>query len=299
MRLRFSVLCACLLLSGLALGCTAASPAGSAGSGEWTSIAQAPGAPRAGFTTPQGGSDSIASPAGRPQPAPAAPPPVQPTVRPAPAQPGPARPGAPQPPADFTFRFSVGDEVDVSIWREKELSATHRVLHDGTIAPPLLDPVRIEGMTIREVRSELLPKYKKYIKDPRISVRVVNVHSSRVFVLGEVAEAQAVVATGRMSALQAIAQAGGFEMEHADRERIRVVRVVGGKARVITVNADNVIAGRQRDVSLRPGDVVFVPTTGLSDWSRRLSQQLEPIATFLGSIGSIATTALAIDSLNN
>ncbi|MDJ0521060.1 MAG: polysaccharide biosynthesis/export family protein [Planctomycetota bacterium] len=310
MRQHIATLVLVLACMGLVLGCTAAAP-GPAG-GEWTSIAQAPGAPGANFTTPRQAATSIARPAPT-QPAAAAPAPQE---QPAPEMPAPELPPAvetppsmePATPAqpvqaeaeDFTFRFSVGDEVDVRIWREDDLSAVHRVLPDGTISPPLLDPVRIEGMTIREVRSELLPRYKRYIKDPRISVRVTSVHSSRVFVLGEVTEPAAVLATGRVSLLAAISQAGGFAMETADRQRVRIVRPTrNGRARVITVNVDQIVAGRASDVPLRSGDVVFVPTTGLSDWSRRLSQLFGPIGTMLGSVGSVAATVVAIESLND
>ena len=150
------------------------------------------------------------------------------------------------------------------------------------------------------MRSTLFPLYKKYLKDPRISVRVVNVHSSRIFVLGEVTDPAAVVAVGRTTLLQAIAQAGGFSMENADRERIRIVRpTAGGTARVMTVNAAQILAGRQRDVGLMPGDVVFVPPTGLTNWSRRLTQLFGPIGTMLGSVGSVAATVVAIESLND
>ncbi len=318
MRLRIWWFCCCFALAGLSLGCSGLSPAGSvaaggSGSGEWASIAQAPGAPGAvNYTTPDAATTSIARRASsavaasvaapvEDPPQPTSPPPAVRSVvvtQTPPTQPAPAQPVESTP--DFSFRFSVGDEVDVSLWREKELSATHTVLRDGTISPPLLDPVRVEGLTIRELRGELIPRYKKYIKDPRVSVRVVSVHSSRIFVLGEVRDPAAVLATGRMSMMQALAQSGGFEMATADRARIRIVRPVrGGKPRVFTVNADAVIAGTQRDVMLQPGDVVFVPTTGLGDWSRRLTQLFGPVGTMLGSVGSVAATVVAIESLNN
>ena len=67
----------------------------------------------------------------------------------------------------------------------------------------------------------------------------------------------------------------------------------------MTVNVAQILAGQQRDIGLRPGDVVFVPPTGLTNWSRHLTQLFGPIGTMLGSVGSVAATVVAIQSLND
>jgi polysaccharide export outer membrane protein len=200
----------------------------------------------------------------------------------------------------FSFRFQVGDEVGIDVWQEKDLSVVQRVLRDGTIAPPLLDPLPVTGHTVSEVRTELLARYREYLREPRITVRVVSVQSDRVFVLGEVRTPSAVTSVGDTTLLQAVAQAGGFVSEAADLQRVRVVRPspTGTPPRVMTVNARTILAGRAGNPRLQPGDIVFVPPTGLADWSRSFTQAISPIAALLGAAGSVGTTALAIDSLN-
>jgi len=193
----------------------------------------------------------------------------------------------------FVYRFQAGDEVGIDVWQEKDLSGVQRVLRDGTISPPLLDPMSVEGLTIKEVRARLIAKYREYLKEPRITVRVASVQSDRMFILGEVKTPKAVPILGPMTLLQGIAEAGGFSEEVADKETIRVLRQTPGqRAQVITVNAKNVLAGRSRDLPMRAGDIVFVHPTGLADWSRKFSQALDPLSGLLGTAGDAAAIAL-------
>ena len=195
-----------------------------------------------------------------------------------------------------TFRFEVGDEVGIDIWQEADLKSTQRILADGTISPPLLKTTKVVGLTIDEVQERLNVAYAEFLKFPKVAVRVESVYSDRVFVLGEVQEAEAVTLVGPMTALQAIAQAGGFEMEFANRKQVRVIRRgPAGQPVVLTVNADAVVAGQQLDVPLQRGDVIFVPTTGLANWSRSATQALSPIAGIVGIAGGVATVFLAAD----
>ncbi len=219
-------------------------------------------------------------------------------VRTGPAQ---APSGAPtispaRPVVSPTFRFEVGDEVAIDIWQEADLKSSQRILADGTITPPLLKTTKVVGLTIDEVQERLNVAYAEFLKFPKVAVRVASVYSDRVFVLGEVSDAQAVTLVGPMTALQAISQAGGFEMEFANRRQVRVIRRgPDGQPVVLTLDAEAVIAGRQLDVPLQRGDVVFVPTTGLANWSRSATQALSPIAGIVGIAGGVATVFLAAD----
>jgi polysaccharide export outer membrane protein len=189
------------------------------------------------------------------------------------------------------FRFEVGDEVEVSVWQEKELTTTHRVLRDGTVPARAVGPVRVVGRTIDEVHTELEARYAKFLVEPRVSIKVVSVHAERAFILGEVAKPAAITLGGRMTLMQGIALAGGLG-GGADLQTIRVVRSRAGmQPRVFTVNADAMMKGQARSFLLQPGDVVFVHPTGLADWSRRMTLILSPISTALGGLGSIATAA--------
>lgn len=282
---------------------TAPDPASGPAPGSSISIAQAP------WGSPPPGVQPSAQPAVQPPPR-AAPVPPRPVARtrPAPAprvdsvvtrQPPPRAPSVPP----IVFRFEVGDEVGIAVWREEDLTVTQRVLRDGTVSPPLLDPIPVAGRTIPEVRQALVTGYEEYLQDPRVTVTVASVYSDRVFILGEVNTPSAVPMGGATTLLQGIAQAGGFIEGTSDRSTVRLIRRSGrGPARVLTVDADRILAGQARLMVLRPGDIVYVHPTGLAQWSRTLEQILSPISTLIGDVGSAATSYVAvksIDELNN
>ena len=190
-----------------------------------------------------------------------------------------------------TFRFEVGDEIEVSVWQEKELTTTHRVLRDGTVPARAVGPVRVLGRTIDEVHTELETRYAKFLVDPRVSIKVVSVHAERAFILGQVAKPAAIPLGGRMTLMQGLALAGGLSAG-GDLQTIRVVRSRAGmRPRVFTVNADSMMKGQARSFLLQPGDVVFVHPTGLAEWSSRMTAILSPVNAALSGLGSIATAA--------
>lgn len=261
--------------------------------------APAPEAAPAVASTPR------AAPSRRAQPAAAGSLPA-PTIRGGGARPATAPATAPTPATPqrttaanaFTFRLHVGDELSVSVWKEPELATKQRVLPDGTFTPPLLGTVRAEGLTLEELRSTLTQQYRTYIKDPKVSVHIDGIYSDRVFVLGEVGDAQAVPLHGPTTVLQAISQAGGFEEDNAQRQVIRLVRRgPQGRALVYNVDALAVLSGRRSDPPVQRGDIVYVTATGETEWVRTVGKALQPIAAGLGSLGAIAGTTAAIIAL--
>jgi polysaccharide export outer membrane protein len=188
------------------------------------------------------------------------------------------------------FRFQVGDELAVTVWREPELSTQQRIMADGTISPQLLRTVPVVGLTVDDVRGRLEREYAEFLKEPRVSVRVVAIHSDRVFVVGEVRAPQAVPLTGPTTVVQAISMAGGFVDDAAQKNGVRVIRAApDGSPQAHLVNVANVLAGFEPDVAVRRGDVIFVPARGVTEWARTVGQALSPLSTALGSAGAAAT----------
>lgn len=204
--------------------------------------------------------------------------------------------GAPdlRPVRAIQFRFDVGDEIATSVWKEPELTAQQRLLADGTISPPLLKPIRILGLTVEEVQARLTADYKEYLKEPSVSVRVVSIYNDRVFVLGEVRTAQTVSLVGPITAVQAVAAAGGFQEEFADKRRVQVLRVgPDGRPTPICVDAKAVLAGGEADLPLQRGDIVYVPAKGVTEFARTVGQALSPLTSAIGSASSVGALIIA------
>jgi protein involved in polysaccharide export with SLBB domain len=95
--------------------------------------------------------------------------------------------------------------------------------------------------------------------------------SKEVYIIGEVKAPALFAFREEMPMSRTVALAEGFTND-ADLSRIHVIRGSLSNPRVIVTDFNKVIAGQQQDVQLEPGDVVYVPPTGLSNWARMLDK---------------------------
>jgi polysaccharide export outer membrane protein len=151
------------------------------------------------------------------------------------------------------YRLAREDVVEVSVWKEPELSRTMPVRPDGKITLPLIGDVQAEGMQPKELEADVQKQLASLVRDPHVTVIVHDVNGARVFVTGMVTHPGAFPLRSNMSVLQALALAGGLA-EFADRGDISVVRPDGHK---LTVNYGDLIEGKSK-LALSAGDTVVV-----------------------------------------
>jgi polysaccharide biosynthesis/export protein len=165
---------------------------------------------------------------------------------------------APPATAEEPYRIGKEDVLDVSVWRDPDLSRTLPVRPDGFITLPMVGEVQAEGRTTVELEQEIVSRLQKYIQSPRVTVMVREVNSARVYVTGEVQKPGGFPLRGQMTVLQALAMAGGLT-EFADRDGMMVIRANNGPH--ISVRYSDLVARRTQgaDFPLQPGDTVVVP----------------------------------------
>ncbi len=129
------------------------------------------------------------------------------------------------PPAlpDNDYRLGVNDVLDVHVWREPELSRVVPVRPDGKISLPLAGELRAQDRTATELRSAIAERLKEYVTAPEVTVIVREINSQRYFVIGEVQQPGVFPLTVPVTAMQALAMAGGFR-EFADTDDIFILR---------------------------------------------------------------------------
>jgi len=163
-----------------------------------------------------------------------------------------------KPPEQF-YVIGPGDLLEVVVWKEPSVSGPVRIRPDGFITLPLINEVQAVGLTTAQLRVTLEKKYKDFIKDPFVTIRVQEIRSSQIFVVGEVGKPGAYPALGNDSILQLLTRAGGLT-PFADRDDIRVVRRKGQKVTVYVVDYNAIIEGDlKQDILLMPGDRIIVP----------------------------------------
>jgi polysaccharide biosynthesis/export protein len=171
----------------------------------------------------------------------------------------PAAPSATDRPED-EYRIGPEDILQISVWKNEAISRTVAVRPDGKVSLPLVNDVTATGLTPMEFRDVLVNKLTEYVSNPEVSVMVLEAHSFKVSVLGEVSKPGRYEFKSRATVLDAIALAGGLN-QFASRRAIVVLRPEGNGNKRLPFNYNKAVSagGEQENFYLRPGDVVVVP----------------------------------------
>jgi len=161
---------------------------------------------------------------------------------------------------DPAYVIGPEDVLDISVWKEPDVSRVVPVRPDGRISLPLINDVQAAGLSPQQLATSVSEKLKKYLNGPQVTVIVTAINSQRVFVVGEVLRAGAFPMLPGMTVLQALSSAGGFTT-FADVKKIHVVRLRNGKQIEIPFNYRDVLKSEnsEQNVKLEPGDTIVVP----------------------------------------
>jgi polysaccharide export outer membrane protein len=176
---------------------------------------------------------------------------------PAAAPPGPKTTGTDEPRDPYVI--GVGDVIEVSVWKNPDLTVTVPVRPDGRISVPLLGDVQAAGVTPLALKTVLTNGFRDYITAPGVAVVVKEVNSQKIYVTGEVAKPGAYDLRSPTKVMQALAMAGGLTAYA--KKRVIVLRDQQGGDRRIEVDLGAIISGRRPDdnIPLQPGDTLVVP----------------------------------------
>jgi len=158
------------------------------------------------------------------------------------------------------YVIGIEDVIQISVWKNADLSVTVPVRPDGKISLPLIDDVRAAGLRPLDLKEELTRRWKAFLSAPEVSVIVKEVNSFKIFMIGQIVRQGELQLKGPTRLLQAISLAGGLTT-FADKSKIVVLRESGGIESRREINYKNVVSGKQPDenILLMPGDTVVVP----------------------------------------
>ena len=151
------------------------------------------------------------------------------------------------------------DVLRISVWENKELTLDLVVRPDGKVSMPLIQDVVAEGKTAMELADTIHQRLLTFIKEPQVSVIVLQVNAPKYFVIGSVAKPGTYSLRSETSVLQALALAGGFT-QFASPRNIKLIRNTGGKSDIQRVNYNKIIEeGGEGNFILKSGDTIVVP----------------------------------------
>jgi polysaccharide biosynthesis/export protein len=159
--------------------------------------------------------------------------------------------------APDTYRIGPEDTLQITVWKNNEITRQVVVRPDGKISLPLVNDVQAAGLTPLELRAELTRKLAEYMPSPEVSVIVSDIKSFKVSVIGEVPRPGRYELKGWATVLDVLAMAGGFT-QFASRSRIVILQSDGKTIKRIPFNYNKVAEG-QENFYLRNNDIILVP----------------------------------------
>jgi polysaccharide export outer membrane protein len=181
------------------------------------------------------------------------------TVNEAPKVPTAVNPDATGLPIDpKSYVIGAEDILKISIWREPDLSKMVGVRPDGKITMNLIGDVQAAGLTPERLGAQLREAYSEKVRNPEITVEVIQVNSKHYSIAGGVNRPGMFPLVVPLTVFEALNLAGGFR-EFANKTKIRIIHADG---KIVFFNWAGYTKGdkkaRAQNITLVPGDTIVV-----------------------------------------
>ena len=168
------------------------------------------------------------------------------------------------------YQIHKGDKLSIKFLYQPELSETAIVVRpDGKISLPMVDELKVEGLTAQQVKKLLEKAYREILLDPEINVSIIEFVPQRFFVGGQVFKPGSYDMRAGQTLLQAIILAGGFTPD-AHQKYVLHARPVGNKElKVTAIDVTKILktGDNKQEILLQDGDYIFVPNSKLSKFN--------------------------------
>lgn len=164
--------------------------------------------------------------------------------------------------SDYNYIVGPGDNLNIIVWRNPELSMSVPVRPDGKIATPLVDELVAQGKTSTQIARDVEQAIAKFVRDPIVTVIVtgfVGPYSEQIRVVGEAAKPQFLPYKQKMTLLDVMIAVGGLT-DFADGNAASILRAAEGDKQYGVRIKDLIKRGdMSANVEMKPGDVLIIP----------------------------------------
>src|SRR6218665_456104 len=163
---------------------------------------------------------------------------------------------------DYNYIIGPGDNINIIVWRNPELSMAVPVRPDGKISTPLVDEMVAQGKNSVEIARDIERQLAKYVRDPVVTVIVtgfVGPYSEQIRVVGEAAKPQFLPYKQKMSLLDVMIAVGGLT-DFAAGNDATILRSSENNKQYSVRLKDLIKRGDvSANVEMRPGDILIIP----------------------------------------
>ncbi len=161
------------------------------------------------------------------------------------------------------YLIGAGDQLNVFVWRNSEISITVPVRPDGRISTPLVEDMIAVGKTPTRLARDIEKRISKYIRNPQVTVIVTNFVGSlrqQIRVIGQATRPQSLPYRKQLTLLDVMIQVGGLT-EFASGNNAKIIRKINGANTEIPARLNDLI--KSGDISanrvMHPGDILIIP----------------------------------------
>jgi polysaccharide biosynthesis/export protein len=158
------------------------------------------------------------------------------------------------------YKLGPEDVIEISVWKEPDLTKQIAIRPDGKISYPLIGDVQAAGKTVTDLRGEISKRLEKFVTDAQVTVILLKTQYYKIYVMGKVNKPGEFLVGRPANVMQALAMAGGLT-PFASPGKIVILRRVGGTEQTFPFDYKSVSKGDflEQNITLLPGDVVVVP----------------------------------------
>ena len=162
------------------------------------------------------------------------------------------------------YRIGPGDQLNVFVFNQPDLSVSVQVRPDGRISTPLVENLDAVGKTPSQLGRDIERVLADYIRTPQVNVIVtsfVGTYADQIRVVGEgVIQPRALPYRNGMHLMDVMIQIGA-PGQFAALNRAHILRTGNGKQTEIKVRIGDLInkGDTRQNVPMQPGDVVVIP----------------------------------------
>lgn len=161
------------------------------------------------------------------------------------------------------YLIGPGDSLNITVWRNPDVSITLPVRPDGRISTPLVEDMPAANKTPTQLARDIEKALAKYIQDPVVTVMVMafgGPYSQQVRVIGQAAKPLAMQYRENMTLMDMMIAVGGIT-DFAAGNKAVIVRTVNGKQEQFRVRLEDLIRGGDisANVQIMPGDILIIP----------------------------------------
>ncbi|HLF84719.1 MAG TPA: polysaccharide biosynthesis/export family protein [Blastocatellia bacterium] len=160
-----------------------------------------------------------------------------------------------------SYRLGPGDIVAIYIDKHPEDSVQRVTVSPvGRVYFPLLGDVSVVGKTLPQLQEYLTNSVAEFIREPRVTLALLEAQSAKVGVLGDVKTPGLMVMTRPLRVLDAITLAGGI-LDTGSSSVSILRQYEDGRVQVFTADVKKILKGKanpEENAYLRSGDTVIV-----------------------------------------